>query len=122
MVGEKPLLLFSNETFAASVELAWITRDGHLDQLDPIAFGTAASMHTLYCADSSCFVSAYQLGWLEIDLSEPNSPTILQHQITWSGPGRAFYEGATGITLNGGVLLIADTERGLLAYERTSRD
>jgi hypothetical protein len=122
LIGDRSLLLFSNEAFAASLELAWVGDDGQLTRLDPISMGTAGAIHTLQCVDSSCFVSAYQQGWLEIDVSSPKTPSILHHQFTWRGPGIAFYEGATGIALQNNTLFVADTERGLLAYQRTLTD
>lgn len=116
----RSLLLYSGESFGAGVELAWLTAGGVLEPFAKVGTRAAASVHTLECDAARCFVTAYQQGFLELDVSASALPSVAHHEPTWLGPGRSFFEGATGIAMRADVLHVADTERGLLVYGRTA--
>jgi hypothetical protein len=118
-IDARKLVLFSAEGFATAVELAELDPDAGLVSLGAFSFGSAASIHNLECVADRCFVSAYQEGWFEVDVSQPSLPAVERGAPTWDGPGVRFLEGASGIAVAGERVFVADTERGFLLYERT---
>ncbi len=115
-----PLLAMTSEGFASSLEWAAVTSE--LDLIGAIALGVGSSMHNLVCRNATCFVSAYQSGWFELDLSVASAPFVRRYDQVWTGPGTRFLEGASGIALQEQHLLLADTELGLIAYNLAPSD
>jgi hypothetical protein len=93
-----------------------------LELIGAVSLGVGSSVHNLVCQESTCFVSAYQSGWFELDLSAPSTPLVRRYDQIWAGPGTRFLEGASGIALQDQHLLVADTEQGLIAYDLAASD
>ncbi len=113
----RELVLYSAEDFAGSIQIADLTRNRDLTPVADFAWGSGASIHNIVCVGARCFVSAYQEGWFELDVSDPEAPRARRGGSTWRGPGEFFFEGASGIAFDGERVYVADTERGLLVYE-----
>lgn len=115
--GTQNVVLFSAEDFATTIDVATFDVTRGLAPLASFSFGSAASMHNLECAAARCFVSAYQEGWFELDISDPSAPIARRGAATWNGPATRFLEGASGIAVLRNRVLVADTELGLLVYQ-----
>lgn len=114
-------LIFSSEAFSSHVQVASWDRERGFTPLSHLNHRSAAAIHNIACTSARCFVSAYQEGWFELDVSEPSAPLVLSQIGTWRGPGARFLEGASGIARRDDHVFVADTERGLLVYQPSAQ-
>jgi hypothetical protein len=113
----RDLLVFSSEAYASGIEVATWDEHRGFALLGLWGHGSAASVHNIVCDGALCLVSAYQEGWLALDVSHPSVPVARRRAGTWQGPGERFLEGASGVARLSGLVFVADTERGLMVYQ-----
>ena len=76
-------------------------------------------IHNIQLVGDRAYIAYYQDGVRVVDLADPTQPTEVAHFNTWdaeAAPGFAF-EGAIGIRVVGGLIYVADSERGLIILE-----
>jgi len=73
-------------------------------------------IHNFQLVGDKLYISYYQDGVRIVDLSTPSAPREVAHYNTWNEPGAygGTFEGAVGIRVAGGLIYVADLERGLI--------
>lgn len=78
-------------------------------------------IHNFELVGDKVYIAYYQDGVRVVDLSAPTAPREVAHYPTWDEPAAygGTFEGAIGIRVVGGLIYVADLERGLLIFEET---
>jgi hypothetical protein len=73
-------------------------------------------IHNFQLVDNKAYIAYYEDGVRVIDLSDLAAPREVAHYNTWNAETAygAGFEGAVGISTVGGLIYVADSERGLL--------
>jgi hypothetical protein len=73
-------------------------------------------IHNFELVNDKVYIAYYQDGVRIVDLSTPTAPREIAHYNTWNEPSAygGTFEGALGIRVVGGLIYVADLERGLL--------
>jgi hypothetical protein len=122
--GGRPIVLHGDEDWGAHLRVLDGARgDGFLDVLAEYRTRPQVSIHNVMAVGDLALVTYYQDGLRLLDLADPTSPVEVGHYLSWPGPkpgyGTSFYEGAIGVDVDPdrGLILLADTARGLLVLE-----
>lgn len=125
LIDGKTIAFEGGESWGAHLRVVDFTDPDAPTQIAEWQLRRENSIHNMVLDGTMLYVGHYQEGLRLLDVSNPASPVPTAHFNTWRetdpGRGHSFYEGVIGVRVPGdGKIYVAETNRGLLIFERTT--
>lgn len=120
--GGRTFIVHGDEDWAAHLRTVDVdpASGSYLKEMGSLKLRDHVSIHNILCVTARCYVAWYQDGLRIVDVADGTKPKQVAYFNTWQGTGgKSFYEGGLGVDVVGGLVYLADSERGLLVFKET---
>jgi hypothetical protein len=121
-IGGRRIAVHGDEDYGAHLRVLDVTDPAAVQVLAEWETRPEVSIHNVMLLGSTAWIAHYQDGVRVLDLADPSAPVEVAHFETWDPDapdvGLTAFEGAVGIDVQGDLVFVADSHRGLVVLRR----